>query len=158
MYDSGDKDFIPAMVRTRQKGRRVGVVSMRTGCNRALYESPHATDYDIVWIDDFLDRLIVPMTTEQLSRRNRLSKVSAFTIMKIIYDFVATSKVDFVSSRDIGRYLKTLPIVDTSMLDVLKEVYGGLRVFLLELASNVFDVPDPDLEESSRDPRDKSFL
>eukprot|EP00978_Attheya_sp_CCMP212_P041368 scaffold236297_cov57-Attheya_sp.AAC.1 len=155
---SGDKDFIPAMVRTRQKGRRVGVVSMRTGCNKALYESPHATDYDIVWIDDFLDRLIVPMTTEQLSRRNRLSKVSAFTIMKIIYDFVATSKVDFVSSRDIGRYLKTLPIVDTSMLEVLKEVYGGLRVFLVELASNVFVVRDRDLDESRRDPRDKSFM
>ena len=30
-FCSGDKDFIPALVRTRQKGRKVGIVSMKTG-------------------------------------------------------------------------------------------------------------------------------
>ena len=30
---SGDKDFVPALVRTRQKGKQVCVSSMRAGCN-----------------------------------------------------------------------------------------------------------------------------
>ena len=42
---TGDKDFIPAMRRTRQKGRKVALVSMsrRYGCNKALYEDDEPT-------------------------------------------------------------------------------------------------------------------
>jgi len=155
---SGDKDFMPAMVRTRQKGRQVGIVSMKRGCNKALYESPHVKDYDVIWIEDYLDKLIVPLSPEELAARSKEGIVSTFTVMKVVSDFVANSPKGKVSSRDVGRYLKTLRVADTTMLEQLKEVYGGLRQFLQERAVGVFRIIDPEIDDTKkRDPRDRSF-
>ena len=160
---SGDKDFIPALVRTRQKGRKVGIVAMRTGCNRALYESPHIKDFDVVWIDDFLDRLLVPLPPDQVdsvveSIYDR-GLLSAFTITKVIYDFIAHSPFDKISSRDVGRYLKGLEIKDgTTLLDDVKLGQGGLRRFLQDRMPSVFDVTDKTAAEKfNRDSNDKSY-
>jgi Uncharacterized conserved protein len=158
---SGDKDFIPAMVRTRQKGRKVGVVSMRTGCNRGLYENSHIKDFDVVWLDDFLDRLLVPLPADQVGKtaqsvHNR-GLLSAFTITKVILDFVSQSPYGKVSSRDVGRYLKNLELPGgTSMLDDVKVGQGGLRRFLQDRMPAVFDVSDPQVSPI-RDPTDRSY-
>ena len=72
---TGDKDFIPAMMRTRQKGKRVGLVSMKSGCNKALSEIPtdsnnnkehnhNIRDYEVVWIEDHLEELIKPLSSK----------------------------------------------------------------------------------------------
>lgn len=158
---SGDKDFIPAMVRTRQKGRKVGVVSMRTGCNRALYESPHIKDFDVVWLDDFLDRLLVPLPAEQVGKKVQSvvdrGLLSVFTITKVIYDFISQSPLDFVSSRDVGRYLKNIEVPGgTSILDDVKVGQGGLRRFLQDRVPMVFEVNDPP-QHLLKDPNDKSY-
>ena len=157
---SGDKDFIPAMVRTRQKGRKVGVVSMRTGCNRALYESSHVKDFDVVWIDDFLDRLLVPLPPDQVGKNvqsvHDRGLLSAFTITKVILDFVSQSPYGKVSSRDVGRYLKNLELPGgTSLLDDVKLGQGGLRRFLQERVSEIFEVIDR--PRVPRDPNDRSY-
>ena len=159
---SGDKDFIPAMVRTRQKGRKVGVVSMRTGCNRALYESPHIKDFDVVWIDDFLDRLLVPLPADQVGRTVKSVHdrgfLSAFTITKVILDFASQSPYGKVSSRDVGRYLKNIELPGgTSLLDDVKVGQGGLRRFLQDRMPMVFDVTDRP-QYLSRDPNDRSYF
>ena len=160
---SGDKDFIPALVRTRQKGRKVGIVSMRTGCNRALFESQHIKDFNVVWIDDFLDKLLVPLPPDEVdsvveSIHDR-GLLSAFTITKVIYDFVHNSPFEKVSSRDIGRYLKGLEITGgTTLLDDVKIGQGGLRRFLQDRMSDVFDVIDKTaFEKFGRDFNDKSY-
>jgi uncharacterized LabA/DUF88 family protein len=58
---SGDKDFMPAMSRVRQKGKRMILASMRNSCNRDLLErSTHVFDFDPVFLDDALNRIIVP--------------------------------------------------------------------------------------------------
>ncbi len=86
---SGDKDFVPALVRTRQKGKQVCISSMRAGCNRVLYESyPHIRDYDVVWLESFLDELIVPISQEERGRRDRAGFASSFTMMRVVRDFV----------------------------------------------------------------------
>jgi hypothetical protein len=86
---SGDKDFVPALVRTRQKGKQVCISSMRAGCNRVLYESyPHIRDYDVVWLESFLDELIVPISEEERGRRDRAGYASSFTMMRVVRDFV----------------------------------------------------------------------
>jgi len=159
---SGDKDFIPAMVRTRQKGRKVGVVSMRTGCNRALYESPHIKDFDVVWIDDFLDRLLVPLPPDQIGKTvqkvHDRGLLSAFTITKVILDFVSQSPYGKVSSRDIGRYLKNIELPGgTSLLDDVKLGQGGLRRFLQDRMPMVFEVIDRP-QYLIRDPNDRSYF
>jgi hypothetical protein len=35
---TGDKDFMPVMTRTRQKGKRVALATMRANCNRDLLQ------------------------------------------------------------------------------------------------------------------------
>jgi len=160
---SGDKDFIPALVRTRQKGRKVGVVSMHTGCNRALYDSQHVKDYDVVWIDNALDELIVPLTPDEVGKRvesiYERGLLSAFTITKVLLNFVDQSPTRKVSSRDVGRYLKGLHVRDgTNLLDDLKLGRGGLRRFLQERMPLVFTVTDPSQATIyNRDSKDKSY-
>lgn len=153
---SGDKDFVPALVRTRQKGKQVCVSSMRAGCNRVLYESPHIRDYDVVWLENCLDDLIVPIPEEERSRRDRAGYASVFTVMRVLRDFVeALPNNEWVSSRDIGTYLKSIQIADSNMLDELKQSHGGLRTFLMERACNLFDVQFPD---ETLGPGDHSFF
>ena len=142
---SGDKDFVPALVRTRQKGKQVCISSMRAGCNRVLYESPHIRDYDVVWLENCLDELIVPISPDERSRRDRAGYASSFTMMRVVRDFVeSVPNNEWVSSRDIGKYLKLVKIADSNMLDELKQAHGGLRTFVMERACNLFDVKFPD--------------
>jgi len=69
---TGDKDFMPAMSRTRQKGKRVVLASMRRGCNHALQKQDSRVagslirDYDIIWLDDAerLNRLVSKIDEE----------------------------------------------------------------------------------------------
>lgn len=57
---SGDKDFIPAMQATRKKGKRVAVCSFKNSINRDLLRRDmNMKDFEIIWLDDFLDRLVV---------------------------------------------------------------------------------------------------
>eukprot|EP00985_Skeletonema_marinoi_P020687 scaffold12364_cov113-Skeletonema_marinoi.AAC.4 len=155
---SGDKDFVPALVRTRQKGKQLCISSMRAGCNRVLYESPHIRDYDVVWLESCLDELIVPIPAEERSRRDRAGYASVFTMMRVLRDFVeALPNNEWVSSRDIGTYLKSIQIADSNMLEELKQSHGGLRTFLMERACNLFDVQFPD-ERVTRTPGDHSFF
>ena len=148
---SGDKDFMPALVRTRQKGRRVGIVSMRRGCNRALFESPNVKDYNVVWIEDYLDKLIKRKPANQLHKRN--PHLSSFTLIKILNDFISKSGVSRVNSRDIGRYLKPMMVGDRSISDEVKQSYGGLYQFLI--ISGAYVVIQPDDEERKRN-KDKA--
>ena len=157
LFASGDKDFVPALVRTRQKGKQVCIASMRAGCNRVLYESPHIRDYNVVWLEDCLDELIVPIPAEELSRRDRAGYASVFTMMRVIRDFVeSTRDSEWVSSRDIGKYLKSVEIADSNMLEELKQSHGGLRTFLMERACSLFDVKFP-ATGVIRGPGDHSF-
>jgi hypothetical protein len=58
---TGDKDFIPALQKTRMKGKRVAICSMRNSCNRDLVNPDfHIKDFDIIWIDDYLDEIVQP--------------------------------------------------------------------------------------------------
>eukprot|EP01041_Mallomonas_annulata_P004803 gene4803-9578_t len=58
---TGDKDFIPAMQKTRLKGKRVALCSMRNSCNLDLCKSDqHIRDFDVIWLDDYIDDYIIP--------------------------------------------------------------------------------------------------
>jgi hypothetical protein len=86
-------------------------------------------DYDMIWMDDFLDQLIIPKTTTTTGG-GTAQQVSIFTITKVIHDFIDKSGLPRVSSRDIGRYLKLKKVNQRSLLDELKKSYGGLYQFL----------------------------
>jgi hypothetical protein len=127
---TGDKDFMPAMIRTRQKGRKVGLVSMRKGCNRALYETAGVKDFDVCWMEEFIDEWVKPRNVQSEER----SLYSTAFFVRIVADFIVHSNLPQVSSRDLGRYLKFLGLpgsdAQNSVLKELKTLYGGLSQFL----------------------------
>lgn len=146
---SGDKEFLPALTRNRQKGKRVALVSFKSGCNRELFESPHAIDYDVVWLDECLDDFIVPMGegvsgsgvgggVGSKNNDDTAIPLSSVSMLKVIRDFVfvtsqghhdqqtmmmPSSDGGGVSSRDIGRYLKKFKVgKHTRILEQLKDM------------------------------------
>jgi uncharacterized LabA/DUF88 family protein len=158
---TGDKDFTPAMMRTRQKGRKVALVSMKRGCNKALFETAGIKDYDVIWLEDHLDKWIVPIDGAELSSTgghdlSSLSQVSLFTIGKVIYDFIDKSGLDRVSSRDIGRYLKYLRLGnDEPLLEHVKFMYRGLKQMIQ--FSGMFYFTDVDFNQQATDKDDRSY-
>ena len=59
---TGDKDFMPAMARTRQRGKRVALATMRPHCNRDLLApQSHVRDFSPVFIERSLRDLIHPL-------------------------------------------------------------------------------------------------
>lgn len=124
---TGDKDFMPAMIRTRQKGKLLGLISMVRGCNRALIETDSLKDFDVLWLEKYLDQFVVPKSNTVADEHK---EVSTFTLNKVIYDFVRLSGFPYVNSRDLGRLLKTFSISGVTLLDIVKEYYGGLWNFL----------------------------
>ena len=132
---TGDKDFIPACLRVRQKGVQLAVVSMRYGCNRALDTTQNMKDFDIIYLDQHLANLIVPNGNEVQQER-----VSAIEIIKAIYGAILGhlgedyhkdgSRTRRVESRELGRYLKSYRVNRTNLLSEIKSVHGGLRYFV----------------------------
>jgi hypothetical protein len=152
---TGDRDFLPAVIRCRQKGRRIGIVSMRSAASIAFEETPNLKDYDTIWLEDYIeqwtkkvDRPIAlptnksvkkfppPAATNKLSTsssgsvRKSTRKLSEHVLNTVVSDFIAQSKEPKVSSRDVGRFLKNLQVGDKSLLDEIKDAYGGLFQFL----------------------------
>mmetsp|Transcript_26918 Transcript_26918/g.41733 ORF Transcript_26918/g.41733 Transcript_26918/m.41733 type:complete len:641 (+) Transcript_26918:122-2044(+) len=146
---TGDKDFIPACLRVRQKGVQVAIVSMHRGCNRALNETPHMKDFDIVFLDHHLTNLVVPD-----GKRKRNDSIHAMEIIKAMYGFILGTNgkehyredgtlVKRAESRDLGRYLKSYRVKRSNMLSEIKSVHGGLRHFVATYP-NFFSVENAD--------------
>lgn len=133
---TGDKDFIPACLRVRQKGVQLAVVSMRHGCNRALDTTSRMKDFDIIYLDQHLANLVVPQ-----DKVIQYDKISAIEIIKAIYGFILGpqgkehlnregERIRRVESRELGRFLKSYRQNRTNFLNEIKTVHGGLRHFV----------------------------
>lgn len=129
---SGDKDFMPALIRVRQKGRQVAIVSMKSGCNRALYETDGLKDYEMIWLEDHLDELIVLKDPLHVNGDGGegATTINPLVIGQVIWDFIKQSGYSVVSSRDVGRYLKSVTVAGHSLLEEIKENHRGLKYFL----------------------------
>ena len=58
---TGDKDFMPALEKTRLLGKRVAICSMRNSCNSDLSRfDARVRDFDLIWLDDVMEDLYVP--------------------------------------------------------------------------------------------------
>ena len=126
---SGDKDFLPALIRVRQKGRKVAIVSMMSGVNRALYQTDGVKDYDMVLLEDYLDELLIPIDP---SNPMEGQTIHPFILNRVIWEFLKASGRPAVSSRDVGRFLKSLVYKDSTLLDEIKGGYSSLRAFIKE--------------------------
>ena len=149
---TGDKDLMPAIIRTRCKGKQVGLVSMRPGCNRALVDTPGLLDFDVIWMEDFLEQLLIPREYASMTDNNKdkfvsnesTASVSMYTLHKVVYDFIKYSQLKQVSSRDLGRYLKQISIDDVgggTLLNTMKRYFGGTHQYLSTMGHYDCDSP-----------------
>jgi uncharacterized LabA/DUF88 family protein len=117
---TGDKDFLPALQKTRMKGKNVAICSMRNSCNAALYDPQEkCKDFDMIWLEDHLEELLVERYPETL----------ADELLHIIRGELLGAHGK-LSSRDLGRALQTYSIGGQNMLKVLKDKYRSLKIFL----------------------------
>lgn len=125
---TGDKDFIPALHKTRMKGKRVAVCSIRNSCNRDLTHSDDKIkDFDNIWLDDYLDILIVP----KVQSNEEGATLSDAALVEIIRNYLKVCPNNAVSSRELGRYLQDTSLdVGVTALSLLKKRYASLRAFV----------------------------
>jgi hypothetical protein len=131
---TGDRDFLPAVIRCQQKGWRIGIVRMRCTASIAFEETANLKDYDTVWLEDYIEQwnnmIDRPLTSSSNKRRFLLqrlpsnyqtanasvrkttTKVSEYVLNKVVSDSILLSKEPKVSSRDLGRVLKNLEFGD----------------------------------------------
>lgn len=125
---TGDKDFIPAMQKTRMKAKRVAICSMRNSCNRDLVKPEyHIRDFDIIWLDDFIDELIVP--AYPVGKGEDGAKDAA--LVEKIRNLIISSGGE-VTSRETGRVLQAT-VCNSKTLNALldlKSRHPSLRSFL----------------------------
>lgn len=144
---SGDKDFMPALSRIRQKGKRVAICSMRNCCARDLLDKrANVRDFDPVWLDDHLDYLIVPNAN---ALAPGAKKLTSSELLGVVTSYLR-EQPDFVaSSRDIGRRLQGTMLNGADALSQLKEKHAGLRVFV-ETFPDTFQIEYAEEEEAER--------
>eukprot|EP01036_Dinobryon_divergens_P023786 gene23786-32172_t len=121
---TGDKDFIPALEKVRLRAKRVAICSVRYNCNKDLANAEsRIRDFDMIWLDDFVNSLIVPRTkTGTTDAENKLLDV----ILNCIKD-----NGGHMFSRSIGRVLHDAPLGNgLNALTALKGSYQSLRLFL----------------------------
>jgi len=129
---TGDKDFSPALVRTRHKGKRVAIASMRNGCNQALVDpSSHVRDFNIIWMDDMLENLLVPIlyVPPAVTKALQADLPTKFYLEAVIE--MMQDNGGKISSRELGRNLQQISLDEVDALSKLKLVFGSLRNFLV---------------------------
>jgi hypothetical protein len=138
---TGDRDFLPAIIRCRQKGRKIGLISLRSGATLAFTDTPNLKDFDTIWLEDYLSEWICKKTTET---------ISSYVLNRVLSQFIIKSGHPRVSSRDIGRYLKMLQVNGKRLLDEIKDSYGGLFQFLI--VSEIYQVESDSRGRQRRGP------
>ncbi|CAM9581924.1 unnamed protein product [Ectocarpus sp. 13 AM-2016] len=130
---TGDKDFMPAMARTRQKGRRVCLCSMRNSCNQALLrDDAHVTDFEPIWINEYLDDLMEYVPPVEGIGANKV-KVAPEILCQIVMKLVE-QQGGSINSRLLGRELNKISVDEdgTTALSVIKERWQVLSRFVFE--------------------------
>ena len=137
---SGDRDFIPALVRTRQKGKRVCICSMRASASKD-YENPTANvkDFSVLWLDDHLDELIGPIHPSLLNERPAMARF----LCSVVEDFLMDADEGASSTARLEGHLAQVALGAVSAADYLEHEFGGLLPFL-ELFSAKFDIGLPE--------------
>ncbi|GAB5370053.1 hypothetical protein AAMO2058_001459000 [Amorphochlora amoebiformis] len=132
----GDEDFVPALQRTRLKGKRVCVASVKNSCSNNLKKA-QVSDFPYIWLDDILPSLLTE-TEKSFGAAETHKEERLSLILEVMVAFIQNNH-GRVSSRDMGRVLK--------QHDMLKDVhlhFGGLRRLCAECKDVLGFINDPD--------------
>ncbi|KAL1500252.1 hypothetical protein AB1Y20_012920 [Prymnesium parvum] len=119
---SGDRDFMPALLRTRQKGKRVAVCSM---LNSASYEfddpTSHVKDFDMLWLDDHLDKLITPVHHSLLGQRPEMAR----WLRQVILDFLSEAR-GAATAAELEEHLRQVALGASSAMQYIEHEFSSL--------------------------------
>jgi hypothetical protein len=121
-------------LRGKQKGKRMVLVTMRNSCNRDMLErSTHVYDFDPVFLDEALDRIITMRPTADWPDDSApaLSVEIQQELCDTVVECLARNGGTH-SLRDVGRYLQASQVAERNALDLVRENYRNLRTFLDE--------------------------
>ena len=114
---------------------------MRNCCSRDLVDpAAHVRDFEPIWLDDYLDYLIVP--NKELAPDLGLPHVSASQLLEMVTRLLQ-EKGGTASSRDIGRYLQGKVVGGRDVLSQVKQRHAGLRAFF-QTFSDEFEMFSPE--------------
>ena len=142
---TGDKDFIPAMQKTRLQAKRVAICSMRNSCNKDLFlPEQRVRDFDAIWLDDYLEDIVVPRFS--LDNLQDECEIELIDLIKKFLDEDISN-----TSRELGRYL-TRERLETSQiygrarpaLEYMKEIHTSMTRFFNRYDSIFTTTPVPD--------------
>ena len=131
---TGDKDFIPALQKTRQAAKRVAVASVRNSCNRDLTRQDlHIRDFDVIWLEDHLDALLL-----EKAKTLPLSQATEDRLFDLVVQSMRGAERHTITSRELGRFLQSHQLSadeaagqePESALALLKKSHGSIRSFL----------------------------
>jgi len=114
---TGDKDFLPLIEKTRLNGKSVVLCSIERSCSRALYEQ--VADFRNIWLEDYLDELIVPSQTKP---------DIGDSIHDAVIDILKKQRGRKITGRNLGRKLSAAHKPAFAQI----RDRGGLRFFLSE--------------------------
>lgn len=145
---TGDKDFIPALQKTRQAAKRCAIASVRNSCNKDLTRHDlHIRDFDLIWLEDHLAGFMVAKHSFQLPVH------VSDRLRQLVCSHLQALPGQRSSSREVGRFLQMHNVRqgpddgETNALVVLKQAHGSLRAFLeTHDEFRVFLMPDNNLE------------
>mmetsp|Transcript_44435 Transcript_44435/g.100467 ORF Transcript_44435/g.100467 Transcript_44435/m.100467 type:complete len:469 (-) Transcript_44435:205-1611(-) len=172
---TGDKDFMPAMTKTRQRGKRVALATLKGWCNKDLLShQAHIIDYNPVYLEDSLRELMTPISyplgsfdTDAESDGSSMNGEASFaagaattprsltekaleSIIKDAIKCLAETSAEGATARAIGRYLLTQKVGTWDANNAIKTFFGGVKRFILSRRDIFVILPARDLH----DPKD----
>ncbi len=133
---SGDADFVPALMRTRERGKQVAIASMRPSASASFEaaelsslageQSGQIKDYDVLYFDDHLDRIITRIHPQLL----RQAPAVLETLRSAIADLVAEKPSSPVTVAQVRAHLEQMALGERSALVFIEHECGSLESFL----------------------------
>lgn len=130
---SGDKDFMPALDKVRQQGKRTAICSMRNSCNKDLSSiDANIRDFEMIWLDENLDAFMEKKPEDVIPAVRNDNNLRRATVRTIAKQLVQAGP-EGVRSRPLGRTLGGVDIDGFPGLTVqayLKQNTNGLLQFM----------------------------
>jgi len=137
---SGDSDFLPALVRTRQRGKRVAICSLRNSASSS-FENAEASqllglvadgearlkDFDVLWLDDHVTKLVTPLHPTLRRQRPALLCWLRDALLGHVTELGGAA-----SEEEVSLFLSQIGLGESSALAFVRHECGSVGAFLDE--------------------------
>ena len=142
---SGDADFVPALMRTRQRGKRVAIATFRASASASFEAAEMAAlageytgqfkDFDVLYLDDHLNKLITRIHPSLL----RQAPAMLEWLQSSIVDFAleATKDGGLLKESELRNHLEKIALGERSALVFIEHECGSVGEFMRDRLPNI---------------------